>query len=476
MAIEKREFYIDGRWVLPEASRDHEVIDPATEEPAAVVSLGSKADLDKAVGAARRAFKTFGRTTKAERLTLLKNLLRAMEKRQDEFACSISMEMGAPITLATNVHTIFVGIGRLKETIAALERFEEESQTHSGGSVLLRQPIGVCGLITPWNWPLNQIAQKVFPALAVGCTMVLKPSLLSPLDAILLAECVDEAGYPPGVFNLVNGNGSEIGEMLASHPDVDMVSLTGSERAGVAVSKAAADTIKRVALELGGKAPNLIFSDADLDAASQWSVQRVMMNSGQTCTAPTRLLVQNDVYDQVLSKITVVCNAIKIGDPAKPGDHMGPVVSRGQYDTIQKYIQSGIDEGGRIIAGGLGKPDGMNRGYYVRPTIFADCHNGMKISREEIFAPVISVIPFKDEEEAVEIANDTDFGLSGYLHTGNKERARYVARAIDAGMIGINGSSQGLDAPFGGFKRSGNGREGSDWGLEEYTEIKAITA
>jgi len=471
----KRGFYINGTWIEPAGLEVEAVVNPATEEAIAEILMAGELQVNEAVAAAKAAFQTWRKTTKSERRAFLVRLLESMERRSDEFARTISLEMGAPIDLARDVHTQFVGIGRLKETIASLDRFEDVTTTSSGATYVLHQPVGVCALITPWNWPLNQIAQKVFPALAVGCTMVLKPSSLSPLDAILLTECIDEAGFPKGVFNLIHGAGSRIGSQLSSHPDVDMVSLTGSTRAGISVMENAAKTIKRVSLELGGKSPNIVFADADLDKAATWGVQRVMMNSGQTCTAPTRMLVERPVYDAVVEKAAAVCQAIKIGDPSQHGAHMGPVVSAHQFDTIQNYIRIGIDEGARLVAGGLGKPEGLNRGFYVRPTVFADVTNDMTIAREEIFGPVLVILPFEDEEDAIRIANDSPFGLAGHVHTNDPDRAQRVARALDAGMIGVNGQGQGVDAPFGGFKMSGIGREGSDWGLHDFLEIKSVT-
>lgn len=470
-----RGFYINGEWLEPTDRVVSKVINPATEHPVAEILMATDEDVNAAVAAAKNAFPAYRNTSKAERLDLMNKLLKAMEARVDRFARAISLEMGAPIDLATNSHTTFAGIGRLRETIAALERFEEVTKTSTGKTQIVHQPMGVCALITPWNWPLNQIAQKVFPALAVGCTMVLKPALLSPLDAAILAECVDEAGFPKGVFNLLQGSGAKIGNSLSSHPDVDMVSLTGSTNAGIAVLENAAKRIKRVSLELGGKSPNIIFAGSDIETAVSWGVQRVMMNTGQTCTAPTRMLVQRQVYDQVVEKAAAICDAIEVGDPSKSGSHIGPAVSSDQFDTIQRYIQIGIDEGARLVSGGLGKPEGLKHGFYVKPTVFADVQNSMTIAQEEIFGPVLSIIPFDTEDDAVSIANDSPFGLAAYLFTADTDQARRVSRRLDAGMIGVNGSMQGADAPFGGFKQSGIGREGSDWGLEDFVEIKAVT-
>lgn len=467
-------FYIDGKWVDPVEPKPLDVINPATEEPCATISDASVADAERAIQAARKAFRGFSRTSKAERLELLKKLLAAFEARSEDIAQVISQEMGSPITFARTVQTTVVGAGRIKETIAALEEFEEVSTSRTGATKIVRQPIGVCAMITPWNYPINQIAQKAFPALAVGCTMVVKPSVLAPLDAVILAECIHEAGYPPGVFNLIQGEGAEVGQYMASHKEVDFVSLTGSVRAGSAVSKAAADTVKRVTLELGGKSANVIFADADLEKAANWGVSRVMANSGQTCTAPTRMLVEKSVYEKVVDLAVKAGEATEVGDPSVEGSHIGPVVSKAQYERVQSFIEKGIEEGARLVAGGPGRPEGTNRGYYVRPTIFADVTNDMTIAREEIFGPVLSIIPFEDEDEAIDIANDTPYGLAGHVFAGDTEKAQRVALSIDTGMVGVNGVVQGLDAPFGGFKQSGNGREGSSWGLEEYTEIKTI--
>ncbi|MEQ9487797.1 MAG: aldehyde dehydrogenase family protein [Alphaproteobacteria bacterium] len=467
-------FYIDGEWVDPVTPKPLDVINPATEEPCATISDASVQDAEKAIMSARKAFPAFSRTTKAERLDLLRNLLAAFEARSEDIAQAISREMGSPITFARTVQTKVVGAGRIEETIAALEEFEEETTSRTGATKIVRQPIGVCAMITPWNYPINQIAQKAFPALAVGCTMVVKPSVLAPLDAVILAECIHEAGYPPGVFNLIQGEGAEVGQYMASHKEVDFVSLTGSVRAGSAVAKAAADSVKRVTLELGGKSPNVIFSDADLAKAAKWGVSRVMANSGQTCTAPTRMLVEKSVYDQVVDLAAKAGEATEVGDPSVEGNHIGPVVSKAQYERVQAYIEKGIEEGARLVTGGPGRPEGTNRGYFVRPTIFADVTNDMTIARDEIFGPVLSIIPFDGEDDAIQIANDTPYGLAAHVFTGDPEKAQRVALSIDSGMVGINGVNQGLDAPFGGFKQSGNGREGSLWGLEEYTEIKTI--
>lgn len=472
--MECMRFYIDGQWADPVELNPVYVINPATEEPCATVADASIADAEKAILAARKAFPSFSRISRQERLQLLRNLLEQFEKREEQIAQAISMEMGSPIDFARSVQTKGVGTARIRETIAALEEWELETTAPRSGARVVRQPVGVCAMITPWNYPINQIAQKVFPALAVGCTMVLKPSINAPLDACILAQCIHDAGYPAGVFNLIQGSGSTVGQYMASHSEVNMVSLTGSVRAGVAVSHAAADTVKRVTLELGGKSANLIFADADLQRAVDWGVRRVMANSGQTCSAPTRMLVENSVYEKAVDLAAKIGESIKTGDPSRTGNHIGPVVSKAQYERVQRYIQKGIEEGARLVLGGPGRPEGTNRGHFVRPTIFADVDNSMTIAREEIFGPVLSIIPFDAEEDAVRIANDTEYGLAGYIFSEDRERAQRVAAALDVGVVGINGAVHGRDAPFGGFKKSGKGREGGRWGLEEYTEVKAI--
>jgi aldehyde dehydrogenase (NAD+) len=471
--LEKRQFFINGEWVDPVEPRDFPVINPATEEQIAVISLGSPADVDRAVAAARKAFESFSRTSLQERIDLLHSIREVYKRRYDEFAEVITAEMGAPKTLSHNAQAV-VGIGHLDGVLEGLKEIEWR-ETLSDGDVVVREPIGVCGLITPWNWPVNQVVLKVLPAIAAGCTMVLKPSELTPLDAMLYAEVLKEAGVPDGVFNLVNGEGPVVGSAMSSHPDIDMLSFTGSTRGGTAVTRDAAATVKRVTLELGGKSPNLVFEDAELEKAVKQGVRHCFQNTGQSCNAPTRMLVQRSVYDRALDIAREVGEAQKVGDPAEEGRHIGPLVSQQQWDKVQDLIQSGIEEGARLLVGGLGRPEGFNKGYYVRPTIFADVRNDMRIAQEEIFGPVLSIIPFEDEEEAIAIANDTPYGLAAYIQTTDMDRADRVAARLRAGMVRINGSDIGWVSPFGGYKMSGNGREGGRFGIEEYLEIKVIS-
>jgi len=473
--LEKREFYINGRWVAPLEGRDCEVIDPSTEQVCALISLGGPADTDAAVAAARAAFETWSQTDRAERLGLLEALYARYKARSQEMAEAISLEMGAPIELARTAQW-GAGAGHLKNFIRVLREYEFESPLgeHAPGNRILREPIGVCGLITPWNWPMNQIVLKVAAALAAGCTLVLKPSEIAPLSALLFADMVHEAGFPAGVFNLVNGDGAGVGTQLSGHPDVDMISFTGSTRAGIAISKNAADTVKRVSLELGGKGANIIFADADEKAVVR-GVRHCFMNSGQSCNAPTRMLVERSIYDQAVRTAAEVAASTQVNRASLEGRHIGPVVSAAQFDRIQRLIQTGIDEGARLVAGGTGKPEGLTEGYFVRPTVFADVGNHMTIAREEIFGPVLSIIPFDSEEEAVQIANDSPYGLTHYVQTQDMEKAKWVARRLRSGMVQMNGEMLGGGAPFGGYKQSGNGREGGPWGLEEYLEVKVVT-
>ncbi|MBI1415915.1 MAG: aldehyde dehydrogenase family protein [Limimaricola sp.] len=470
--ITKRDFYIDGQWTGPLSGRDWQVINPATEEPVAVISLGGAEDIDRAVAAAKAAFDSWSRTTPAHRLALLEKLLEIYRRRYDEMVQTITLELGAPVTMCHDQQAD-VGVGHLQGFIDAMKALEWE-ETLPNGDTLVREPIGVCGLITPWNWPINQIALKVIPALAAGCTCVLKPSEFTPLNALLYAEMIDEAGFPPGVFNLVNGDGVNAGAALSRHPDIAMMSFTGSTRAGTAVSIDAAPTVKRVTLELGGKSPNIVFADADLDERVPASVAECFNNSGQSCDAPTRLLVEASVYDRVVELAKAAGEAQAVGDPTKPGDHIGPLVSDVQFGRVQALIEAGVAEGARVLVGGPGRPEGMNRGYYVRPTIFADVNNQMRIAREEVFGPVLALIPFTDEEQAIAIANDTPYGLAAYVQTGDMARAQRVARRLRAGMVHINGGPHRYGSPFGGYKMSGNGREGGRFGIEDYLEIKTV--
>lgn len=472
--LEKRQFYIDGAWVDPVAAHDLEVIDPATEEPCAVISMGAQADVDKAVAAAKRAFPAWRATPVAERRALLEKLHAIMKRRIKEWGEAISLEMGAPIDFATGDQA-GCGPWHSKGFLNALDNFEWE-KPFADGQVVVREPIGVVGLITPWNWPVNQITLKVLPALAVGCTCVLKPSEIAPLSALVFAEMVDEAGFPAGTFNLVNGDGPGVGEAMSAHPDIAMMSFTGSTRAGAAVMKGSADGVKKVTLELGGKSPNIVFADADLKAAATFGTVNVMENTGQSCNAPTRMIVEASVYEEVVSLCQQVAMNTKVGNPREKGSHIGPLISEVQFNKVQNLIETGIAEGARLVAGGMGRPDGFNRGYYVRPTVFADVTNEMTIAREEIFGPVLSIIKFEGgEEEALAIANDTPYGLAAHVQTSDPEKAKRVARKLDAGMVRINGAGLSAGHPFGGYKHSGIGREGGAFGLEDFCETKIIS-
>jgi len=471
--LDRRQFYIDGEWVDPLEPSNFEVHNPATEESIGTISLGTYDDVDLAVQAARRAFASWSITSKDTRSELLQNILEVYKKRYDEMAETISLEVGAPIDMARKSQAA-CGVGHLEGFLDALGQLETRWQLPNGDTVF-REPIGVCGLITPWNWPVNQMALKVLPALAVGCTCVLKPSELTPLSALLYAEILHEAGVPKGVFNLVNGEGPVAGASLSRHPDVDMISFTGSTRAGREVTRDAAETIKRVTLELGGKSPNILFADADLERAVKRGVYGCFYNSGQSCSAPTRMLVERSIYEQVLEVAKATGEGQAVGDPAQPGRHIGPVISLLQYDRIQELINSGISEGAKLLVGGPGKPDGINRGHYVRPTIFFDARNDMRIARKEIFGPVLTIIPFEDEDDAVRLANDTPYGLAAYLETADGERAERVSGKLRAGQVYINGSECSYGSPFGGYKMSGRGREGGLFGLEDFLEIKAVS-
>ncbi|MEX0970526.1 MAG: aldehyde dehydrogenase family protein [Paracoccaceae bacterium] len=473
--LEKREFYINGAWVAPAKANDFNVIDPSTEDVCAVISLGDAADTDAAVAAAKAAFNSWSMTAPADRLALVENILKVYTSRSEDMAQAISLEMGAPIDMARSEQAT-TGDWHIANFITAFKDFEFEHKLgdHAPNDRIVHSAVGVCGLITPWNWPMNQVTLKVIPALLAGCTVVLKPSEIAPLSSIIFAEIMHEAGTPAGVFNMVNGDGLGVGTQLSTHPDVDMISFTGSTRAGIAISKAAADTLKRVHLELGGKGANLVFADAD-PRAVEWGVRRVMNNSGQSCNAPTRMLVQREIYDQALETAAKTADSIEVGRASEPGKHIGPVVSQAQYDKIQGLIQVGIDEGARLIAGGLGRPQGMNRGYYVRPTVFADCTNDMTICREEIFGPVMSIIPFDTEADALAIANDTIYGLTNFVQSSDGARRNRLARQLRSGMVEMNGKSRGAGSPFGGMKASGNGREGGKWGIEDFLEVKSVS-
>lgn len=463
-------FYIGGAWVTPDGQATMPIRNPADNSRIGTLTLGSPADVDRAVSAAKNAFESFSRTTKDERLALLHKLLEITRRRQGDLARAMTTEMGAPATMSHDVQAASA-IGHLEAFIAALDGLPEE-ETLPNGDILTREPIGVVGMITPWNWPINQIALKVIPALATGATCVLKPSEHTPLSANIYAEIVHEAGYPAGVFNLVHGDGPGVGAAIAAHPDVAMVSFTGSTRAGTEVSRAAAPGIKRVTLELGGKSPNLVFADCDLETRIAEGVAECFDNTGQSCNAPTRMLVERSCYDRAKQLARRAAEAQKVDEPAKAGDHIGPLFDEIQYDRVQAMIQAGIDEGATLLTGGLGKPEGLEDGWFVRPTVFADVDNAMTIAREEIFGPVLVMIPFETEEEAIAIANDTDYGLAAFVQTGDAARARRVADCLRAGVIAINGRGTDYGSPFGGYKKSGNGREGGVFGLEDYQEIK----
>lgn len=473
--MKSTQFYIDGKWVDPVQPRDCAVINPATEAVAATISLGSAADVDKAVAAARRAFATWSVTPLKERCGLLRRLIELYEARIDDMAAAITTEMGAPRTLAVSAQATS-GLSHLKTYLDELEAFtfEHTLSDKAPDDRIIREPIGVCALITPWNWPMNQVCLKVPAAIGVGCTVVLKPSEIAPLSSLLFAELIDEAGFPAGVFNLVNGDGPTVGEALSHHPDIQMVSFTGSTRAGAAVARAAADTFKRVSLELGGKSPNIIFSDTDVAAAATRGARSCFTNSGQSCDAPTRMLVERSAYETAVEAARAVAEEMQPADPQQDGSHIGPLVSRAQFDKVQALIEAAIGEGARLVAGGPGRPKTLAKGNFVRPTVFADVTTDMRIAREEVFGPVLVLIPFDDEDEAVRIANDTEYGLSSYIQTGDLDRAHRIARQIRAGMVRINGASRGPGSPFGGYRHSGNGREGGRWGLEEYLETKAV--
>lgn len=471
--IEKREFYIGGGWVAPSARNDFEVIDPSTEEPCAIISLGAEADTDDAVAAARAAFPAWAATPPAERIAAVERILEIYNSRAGEMAEAISLEMGAPIDFSAS-DQVTAGSWHIKGFLKAAADFEFESGLYGQkGARILKDPIGVVAMITPWNWPMNQVALKVIPAMITGCTMVLKPSEIAPLSSLLFAEIVHEAGVPAGVFNLVNGDGAGVGTQLSRHPDVDMVSFTGSTRAGIAITKNAADTVKRVALELGGKGANLVFADADEEAVAR-GARHCFENTGQSCNAPTRMLVERSAYEKAVETAAEVARSTRVASAHEQGAHIGPVVSQMQYDKIQGLIEKGIAEGARLVEGGLGRPEGLNRGYFVRPTVFADVTNDMTIAREEIFGPVLSIMPFDSEEEALRIANDTVYGLTNYVQSSDPERLRRLARSLRSGMVAMNGKGRGQSAPFGGMKQSGNGREGGKWGLDEFVEVKSV--
>ena len=466
-----RKFYIDGKWVEPERSHDHVVINPATEEAIATISLGTAGDVDRAVAAAKRAFEAYSETSTDQRLAYLKKIIEIYKAKSEEMAEMISLEMGAPLSLAKKAQAP-AGLAHLAEMVKVLGNFKFEEA--KGSTLMRKEAVGVCGLITPWNWPMNQIATKVAPALAAGCTMVLKPSELAPLSAYLFARILDEAGLPPGVFNLVNGDGPTVGAALAVHPDVAMVSFTGSTRGGVAVATAAAPTVKRVAQELGGKSAHIILDDADLAKAVKEGVQACFRNTGQSCNAPTRMLVPRSKMAEAAAAAKKEAEAVKVGDPRKDETTMGPLVSRAQFEKVERLIEQGIAEGATLVTGGSGRPEGISKGYFARPTVFSDVRNDMTIAREEIFGPVLCILPYEDEDDAVRIANDSPYGLSGFVTSGNVERARRVAKRIRAGNVHINNARVDFGGCFGGYKQSGNGREWGEAGLEEFLELKAV--
>ena len=468
---EMLQFYIDGQWVDPVTPHPFDVIDPATEAVCGRISLGTAADVEKAVAAAKRAFPSYRRTTREERIALLERILEEFAKRHDDVAAAIMEEMGAPWKLAKFAQAAS-GPQHIEAAIESLRTFDFEEQ--HGSTQIIREPIGVCALITPWNWPMNQIAVKVAPALAAGCTMVLKPSEIAPFDAMIFAEILDAAGVPPGVFNLVNGDGPTVGVAMSGHPDVAMVSFTGSTRAGVSVAQTAAPTVKRVAQELGGKSANIILDDADFDKAVARGASNCFDNSGQSCNAPTRMLVPRARLSEAAAIAAKRAESTTPGDPRDENTRMGPVVSAVQWNKIQALIQTGIDEGATLVSGGTGRPDGLKKGYYVKPTVFSDVSNDMTIAREEIFGPVLCIIPYDDEADAIRIANDTPYGLSGYVSSSNLERARSVASRLETGMVHINNASLDAQAPFGGYKQSGNGREWGPHGIEEFLELKSV--
>lgn len=465
-----QKFYINGEWVDPISSETLDVINPATEESIATIAMGNEEDLNRAVAAARAAFDSWSLTSKEERIAVLEKIIAAYQARMPVLAQAVSQEMGAPMTLA-NAAQAPAGLGHIMTTLQILKDFEFEEDI--GNARVIKEPAGVCGLITPWNWPLNQITCKVAPALAAGCTMVLKPSEVAPLNAIIFTEILDEAGVPPGVFNLINGDGPTVGSALSSHPDVEMMSFTGSTRAGVEVAKNAAPTVKRVAQELGGKSANIILDDADFAASISRDVFGMCTNSGQSCNAPTRMLVPNARMDEAAGIAKAAAEQVKVGDPSAEGTTIGPVVSEIQWNKIQGLIEKGIEEGAKLETGGPGKPEGLNSGYYVKPTVFSHVTNDMTIAQEEIFGPVLSLIGYEDDEDAVRIANETPYGLSGYI-SGDSDRARNMARQIRTGNVHLNGAGLNQQAPFGGYKQSGNGREWGQYGFEEFLEVKAI--
>ena len=467
-----QKFYINGKWVEPRSKNTMPVINPATEEQIGTVAMGNAEDVDLAVSAANEAFVTFSQTSIQDRLDLLIKIKDVTQKRFEELVKAMSTEMGAPMTMARDAQAD-AAIGHLDGFIDALKNLEDQ-KILPNGDVLCKEAIGVCGLITPWNWPINQITLKVLPAIATGCASILKPSEHTPISAVVYTEILHDAGVPAGVFNLVQGNGEDVGVALSRHPDIQMISFTGSTRGGISVTKESATTVKKVTLELGGKSPNLVFADCDLQEKVTASVNECMFNTGQSCDAPTRLLVEKKCYAEVLEIAKKAAENISLGDPTKEGDHLGPLFDKIQYDRVQTMIKVGIDEGVTLLTGGLGKPEGFETGWYTKPTIFADVTNDKRVAQEEIFGPVLVIIPFEDEADAIKIANDTPYGLAAYMQTGSKERADRVARQLRAGAVHVNGAGYNYGSPFGGYKQSGNGREGGDMGIEDYLETKTL--
>ena len=466
-----RKFYIDGNWVDPPAGHDFTVINPANEEPIATISFGSAADVDRAVAAAKRAFESYSEISAEDRVALLRRITDVYKSKMEEMAAAISQEMGAPISLARKAQAP-AGLAHLLEIVKVLEHFKFEEL--KGSSLMRWEPVGVCGLITPWNWPMNQVVAKVAPALAAGCTMILKPSEFAPLSSYLFAQILHEAGVPAGVFNLVSGDGPTVGAAISAHPDVAMVSFTGSTRAGVAVAQAAAPTVKRVTQELGGKSANIILDDADLEKAVKQGVRECFLNTGQSCNAPTRMLIPRFKMAEAVAAAKKAAEGTAVGDPGADATGIGPLANRAQFDKVQRLIQKGMEEGATLVAGGPGRPDGFSKGYFVKPTVFADVTNDMTIAREEIFGPVLCMIPYEDDSDAVRIANDSPYGLSGFVTSGNLERAHRIAKRIRAGNVHINGARVDVSGCFGGYKQSGNGREWGEAGLEEFLERKTI--
>ena len=472
--LDKKNFYINGQWVAPKNAKDIEVIDPSTEKSCAIISLGGSDDINAAVTSAKKAFESWGFTTRNQRVELLEKLYVVYKKRWADVAKAITLEMGAPKDFSSELQT-GTGASHIKSFIRYLKefKFEKVLGDHAKDQKILYEPKGVCALITPWNWPMNQVCLKVIPALAAGCTMVLKPSELAPLSSMILAEMIDEVKFPAGVFNLVNGDGATTGNALTSHPDINMISFTGSTRAGALISQNAAKDFKRISLELGGKGANIVFKDADPEAIERGAL-RCFRNSGQSCNAPTRMLVEKSMYSEAVERVKKFANETKVDDPTKEGNHIGPVVSETQFNKIQTLIKKGIDEGAKLVAGGVGKPNGLEKGYFVKPTVFADVNNQMEIARTEIFGPVLSIMPFETEEEAISIANDTPYGLTNYIQTQDQTKANRVARKLRSGMVDVNGAGIAVDAPFGGYKHSGIGREAGAQGLEEFLEVKTV--